>query len=540
MLVPLTIEFTVDILLMQRTVSQFEIFLGLVYWRLVIRAPKVSKGNPGTSDDNGTIKLHRRRRRKRKKKTVERDEASCLQRRTRYLLIKIKLEQNLIDAYSGDGWNGQSREKIKPEKELLRAQKQIVKCKIGIRDAIRELDSLSCVGSIADSLMHPDGSVFHEHDIFKEATACSDVENAGLNHAEVWPSEDSEDEDYNPETNENSNSRSGIEENMSNDSSLSSLFSSSDGTISYSDSEHYSYLEKPFNIISRNKNRVDLFDSVDNYDSGPSNECAITSYRRQRRDVDYKKLHDEMFGKEPPENEAQSEDEDWGPNRRKRSKMEATTGTCMANPVNEDGSSNLALTAKISCDKKQLFRIPPDAVEVSKWFKNARYAALRMRKNETTNAVKNQDTSISMNESLSEDLDLPGRRVSKSFRQVSGRRMLVLERTFNKGGTGCQLDEKTDSEQLYLTEVERLCRLEDKLQSLKKTLLSCMDEDKQTTKTCVREENVIYVPVAELLPLTPSLSLSPQNGASVPVAEQLPPANTANGHDSILLMRGIL
>ncbi|URE31353.1 Homeobox domain, partial [Musa troglodytarum] len=247
----------------------------------------------------------------------------------------------------------------------------------------------------------------------------------------------------------------------------------------------------------------------------------------------------EMFGKEPPENEAQSEDEDWGPNRRKRSKMEATTGTCMANPVNEDGSSNLALTAKISCDKKQLFRIPPDAVEVSKWFKNARYAALRMRKNETTNAVKNQDTSISMNESLSEDLDLPGRRVSKSFRQVSGRRMLVLERTFNKGGTGCQLDEKTDSEQLYLTEVERLCRLEDKLQSLKKTLLSCMDEDKQTTKTCVREENVIYVPVAELLPLTPSLSLSPQNGASVPVAEQLPPANTANGHDSILLMRGI-
>ncbi|XP_065017615.1 pathogenesis-related homeodomain protein-like isoform X3 [Musa acuminata AAA Group] len=365
-------------------------------------------------------------------------------------------------------------------------------------------------------------------DIFKEATACSDVENTGLNHAEVWPSEDSEDEDYNPETNENSNSRSGIEENMSNDSSSSSLFSSSDGTISYSDSEHYSYLEKPFNIISRSKNRVDLFDSVGNYDSGPSNECAITSYRRQRRDVDYKKLHDEMFGKEPPENVAQSEDEDWGPNRRKRRKMEETTSTCMANPVNEDGSSNLALTEKISCDKKQLFRIPPDAVEklrlafaenelpsrsakenlskqlgissekVSKWFKNARYAALRMRKNETTNAVKNQDTSISMNESLSEDLGPPGCRVGKSFRQVSGRRRLVLERTFNKGGTGCQLDEKTDSEQLYLTEVERLCRLEDKLQSLKKTLLSCMDEDKLTTKTCVREETVIYVPVAEV------------------------------------------
>ncbi|RRT56456.1 hypothetical protein B296_00024987 [Ensete ventricosum] len=326
-----------------------------------------SKGNPGTSDDNGTIKLHRRRRRKRKKKTVERDEASCLQRRTRYLLIRIKLEQNLIDAYSGDGWNGQ--------------------------------------------------------------------------------------------------------------------------------------------------------------------RC-------------------EMFGKEPPENEAQSEDEDWGPNRRKRRKMEATTGTCMANPVNEDGTSKLALTAKISCDKKQLFRIPPDAVEVTRlalfnvvgfsyvlWFHviSATYQALSWSKLHLFHYLtffyalqqklrlvfaENELPSRSAKENLSKQLGISSekvwycivskwfknaryaalrmRKVSKSFRQVSGRRRLVLERTFNNGGTGCQLDEKTDSEQLYLTEVERLCRLEDKLQSLKKTLLSCMDEDKLITKTCVREENVIYVPVAEV------------------------------------------
>jgi len=77
---------------------------------------------------------------------------------------------------------------------------------------------------------------------------------------------------------ENSNSRTDIEESTSEDaSSSSSMFCLSD--------------EIKWDVKSKNKNEVEPVDSVISVDSGECSDHEITSYRRQRRDVDYKKLY---------------------------------------------------------------------------------------------------------------------------------------------------------------------------------------------------------------------------------------------------------
>lgn len=79
---------------------------------------QLSSNCQGASNEKGkhptvdvrSQKLKQRKKRKRAKNSVEHDEAARLQRRTRYLLIKMKLEQNLLDAYAGEGWKGQRYE----------------------------------------------------------------------------------------------------------------------------------------------------------------------------------------------------------------------------------------------------------------------------------------------------------------------------------------------------------------------------------------------------------------------------------------------
>ncbi|KAJ0965587.1 hypothetical protein J5N97_026725 [Dioscorea zingiberensis] len=429
--------------------------------------------------DNGASRIMaRRRRRKKKKNNVVRDEASHLRRRASYLLIKMKQEQNLIDAYTGDGWKGQSREKLKPVMELQRASEQILKCKLGIRDAIRQLDLLKCEGSIEDTMVDADESVSHEHicakcksreafpdndiilcngtcnrgfhqrclepqlgkthgdqgwfckfceckmgildvinahlgtcfsvkhgweDVFREATN-PDVDSAHLNPAGEWPSDDSEDEDYDPETNGNNGSRTVTEESESSDAcSSSGICYSSDEASSYSNRSRNCSLDRTFcHIQYKSEINEHFVDSIISKDSGETGDLKITNHRRQRRDVDYKKLHDEMFGKELIDNEQTEEDEDWGPYRRKRGRE--------SDCVDENGCSSTAVQERAAYDKKPVFRIPTNAVEklrqvfaenelpsrtirenlskqlglesdkVGRWFRNARYAALKSRK----------------------------------------------------------------------------------------------------------------------------------------------------------------
>ncbi|KAI4344463.1 hypothetical protein L6164_011688 [Bauhinia variegata] len=388
----------------------------------------------------------------------------------------MKLEQNLIDAYSGEGWKGQSREKIRPERNYREHRSRILKCKLSIRDAIRQLDSLSSVGSIEDSVIAPDGSVYHEHifcakrklpeafpdndiilcditcnrafhqkcldppmdtknippedegrfckfceckmnildvvnahlgtrfsmdsnwlDVFKEEAAFPDGDTALLNPEEEWPSDDSEDDDYNPEKRDDNHSTS--TEDTDDDAASDDL---SNSPCSWS-------LEGEYSAGKEGTGHESVNSCIDSDESG---EIACG-----RKAVDYKKLYDEMFGKDAPACEQVSEDEDWGPGRRRRREKESdAVNTLMTlhesenkhpNTESEDMMKEVPSGMQI---KRPCFRIPHDAVQklrqafaenelpprsvkeglskelgldpekVSKWFKNARYLALKKRK----------------------------------------------------------------------------------------------------------------------------------------------------------------
>ncbi|XP_062206854.1 homeobox protein HAZ1-like [Phragmites australis] len=97
-----------------------------------------------------------------------------ISQRVRYILNRMNYEQSLIQAYASEGWKGQSLEKIKPEKELERAKEEILRCKLRIREAFQNMDSLLSEGKLEESLFDSAGEISSE-DIFCAICGSKDV-----------------------------------------------------------------------------------------------------------------------------------------------------------------------------------------------------------------------------------------------------------------------------------------------------------------------------------------------------------------------------
>ncbi|XP_066306990.1 uncharacterized protein [Miscanthus floridulus] len=94
--------------------------------------------------------------------------------RVRYILNRMNYQQTFIQAYASEGWKGQSLEKIRPEKELERAKEEILQCKLRIREAFRNMDSLLSKGKLEESLFDSAGEISSE-DIFCAVCGSKDV-----------------------------------------------------------------------------------------------------------------------------------------------------------------------------------------------------------------------------------------------------------------------------------------------------------------------------------------------------------------------------
>ncbi|MCO5600412.1 hypothetical protein L7F22_054524 [Adiantum nelumboides] len=133
---------------------------------------------------------------------------------------------------------------------------------------------------------------------------------------EDWPSEDSEDADYIPGQKSN-NSKLGTQgQEGSIDPSVSltsSAESGSDSNVSDDAASRLSLLNELAEIMEIGLGIKPQEDNV----SVDEEDVILMDGKRQRKEVDYKKLHDEMFGRITSVEEA-SEDEEWGPRNQSR------------------------------------------------------------------------------------------------------------------------------------------------------------------------------------------------------------------------------
>eukprot|EP00250_Pteridium_aquilinum_P013069 c21111_g1_i1 orf=190-2352(+) len=437
----------------------------------------------------------RRHKRKRKADESHQNDTSRIKRRVKYLLNRMNLEQNLIDAYSAEGWKGQSREKLRPERELQKAKAQILRFQLGIRDAIQELDSLGSEGTMKEYIFDSNGQIYHE-DIFcaickrQDAVVnndiilcdgacdrafhqlclrpplrtddippddegwlcpvcdckseCLEAVNAHLGTSydmgdhwkkifaeaaiasengnppaavEEWPSEDSEDDDYVPGQEDNSIDIDARDREASNDESASVTSSEQGSSDYYSNDDVDSKLSLLNELAGIMENGFDTRDGRDHLEELASMEednVVLVDGKRQRKEVDYKRLHDEMFGKNTAADEA-SEDEEWGPGKRLRKskqsvqifQREPKENHLKNNSTGDTGNALLTRSSPTLQNRQSRVCLSPHAVEklrsafkenplpsrackeglskqlglsfgkVHIWFKNVRCAALK-------------------------------------------------------------------------------------------------------------------------------------------------------------------
>ncbi|KMT10096.1 hypothetical protein BVRB_5g118590 [Beta vulgaris subsp. vulgaris] len=121
---------------------------------------------PSVNLENTKGSTGKRGRKKGKENDGKSDDAySKMRKHLRYLLHRIHYEQNLLDAYSSEGWRGQSVEKLRPEKELQRAKTDINRSKSKIRDLFQRLDTMAAEGKFPETLYDSEGLIDSE-DIF--------------------------------------------------------------------------------------------------------------------------------------------------------------------------------------------------------------------------------------------------------------------------------------------------------------------------------------------------------------------------------------
>ncbi|KAL6525948.1 hypothetical protein OROHE_015472 [Orobanche hederae] len=138
---------------------------------------------PNNNVEEATVSEEKKRRGRKKQQQHKKDnvnEFSKTKSHLKYLLHRIKYEQSLIDAYSGEGWKGQSLDKLKPEQELQRAKSHILRYKMRIRELFERLDLSFAVGKLPESLFDSQGEIDSD-DIFcakcgsKDLTVDNDI-----------------------------------------------------------------------------------------------------------------------------------------------------------------------------------------------------------------------------------------------------------------------------------------------------------------------------------------------------------------------------